>query len=117
MTLALQIPTWPDPYDTVDFSNAYATMFGFTIEVTAAMYTVHIKVFADIAAFQAGKQPVADIIYRSKIGSGETWDGVFPDFNTAITDPNFVVPLLNLRDWVYTTIKANDARFAGATDL
>lgn len=110
MTNALQVPTWPDPLDVDDFTNLYATMFGFTIEAGTSVYTIHVKVYASLAAFQAGKAPVADITYKSQ-------DGVFPSFNDALLDSTFVTPMLTLRDWVYNTMKTSDVRFAGSTDL
>lgn len=117
MPNALQVPTWPDPLDTDSFADVYAVVYGFAIEVSTQIYTIHVKVYVSAAAEAAGKEPIADIIYRNKIGAGETWDGVFPDWTTSLADTNFVVPLVGIRDWALNTIKANDARFAGSSDL
>ncbi len=117
MPNALQVPTWPDPLDVDNFTNLYAVVYGFTIEVSTQIYSFHVKVYASAAAEAAGKAPVADLMYRSKVGSGETWDGVFPNWATALADANFVVPLVGIRDWALNTIKAKDARFAGSTNL
>jgi len=110
MTSALQVPTWPDPIDVTDFTNAHAVMFGFTIEAADSTYRIHIKVYASQAAFAAGKEPIADLFYRNA-------GGVFPNWNTAVADPNFINPLLSLRNWVYNTVVANDTRFTGSTLL
>lgn len=110
MTRALQVPIWASPLDGTSLTDVFAEVVGFEINLIDQSYTITVRLFMSESAKTAGRSRLAKIRFADR-------DGVFPAWTDAFADTNFSVPLNNLRNWMYDTLKANDARFAGASDI
>lgn len=119
MVRALQVPTWENPLDGTTLTNVFAMITGFRIDPSINRYELYVTIFVSETAQLADRKPVYEIRYRSKKGAvDETWDGVFPAFVPTFQNDNaFKTPLINLQNWMYDRMKANDVRFANATDI
>lgn len=110
MTRALQVPTWENPLSGATLTDLFLVVEQFSIDLRTTSYSITIGVYASEAAFNAGRTRVTRIHYTSN-------DGVFPTWAASLADNAFQTPLVSLRNWMYSTMKANDARLVGATDI